>query len=84
MKKELLLGENKSMFPRTKPCKKTLSDNTTIVSLQDILDDTKPKNSLPKIIGGLTFKRTFTDILTDVKPANEQRLTEKNLTTLYI
>jgi len=49
-----------------------------IQSPQDTLDTIKPMNSSPKIIGGLAFKPTFGNMLTDVRLANELEFIETN------
>src|ERR1700719_2973997 len=59
------------------------SVNTTILSLLDILDDTRPKNSLLETTGGHISKVPFGDMSTNVNHAKEQETIEKSRTTRF-
>src|SRR3984957_3274859 len=81
MEMELSHTRNEYTFLTTRNFVKILSVNTMILSLLDILDNTRPKNSLPETTGGHISKVPFGDISTNVNHAKEQETIEKGHTT---
>src|ERR1700720_4537324 len=75
--------KNEYTFLTTRNFVKILSVNTTILLLLDILDDTRPKNSLLETTGGHISKVPFDDISTNVNHAKEKETIEKNRTTRF-
>src|ERR1700722_7717684 len=82
MEMELSHTRNEYTFLTTKNFVKILSVNTMILSLLDILDDTRHKNSLPETTGGHISKAQFGDISTSADHAKEQE-THKNSRTTH-
>src|ERR1700720_2137712 len=77
MEMELSHTKNEYTFLTTKTFVKILCVNTMILLLLDILDDTKPKNSLPETTGGHISKVPFGNISTNVfrtMPKNKKPL----------
>src|ERR1700722_16966203 len=83
MEMELSHSKNEYTFLTTRYFVKILSVNTMILSLLDILDDTKLKSSLPETTGGHVSKAPFSDISTNVNHAKEQETIEKSCTTHF-
>src|ERR1700723_1600912 len=83
MEMELSHTKNEYTFLTTRNFVKILSVNTTILSLLDILDDTRPKNSLLETTGGHVSKVPFGDISTNVNHAKGQETIEKSCTTRF-
>src|ERR1700722_5722256 len=83
MEMELPHTKNEYTFLTTRNFIKILSVNTMILSLLDILDDTKLKSSLPETTGGHVSKAPFGDILMNVNHAKEQETIEKSPPTHF-
>src|ERR1700720_1587734 len=83
MEMELSHTKNRYTFLTTRNFVKILSVNTMVLSLLDILDNTKLTNSLPETTGGHISKAPFSDILTNMNHAKEQETIEKSRTTCF-